>query len=238
MITLERSQKSRPRSFSRVRGCSGMIVLKWHAGWHPQLRGGGGVNSPCLRGVETERRRAGRVRAVPGVPTKREPASVAPLSIFVMEPAWGGSKNNPNRLAWLLVGVGMGVKDRAISEPGNDHWVPFIPLASPEIPTSLLTRRFYNTWRTPECRSRGRERIKGEAHIGFTGSAGHAPPRFSRFRMLRTSQPPGAFQPSRPFVHRNGRDNTMAGWGDWGAWLEISQAAFWNTWRSRSMLLL
>lgn len=118
-----------------------MIVLKWHAGWHPQLRGGGGVNSPCLRGVETERRRAGRVRAVPGVPTKGEPAAVAPLSIFVTEPAWGGRKKQ----SWLLAGVGMRVKDRAISEPGNDHWVPFIPLASPEIPTSLITRRFYNT---------------------------------------------------------------------------------------------
>lgn len=69
-----------------------MIVLKWHAGWHPQLWGGGGMYSPCLRDIETERGRAGRVRAVPGLPTKEEPAAVAPLSVFVMEPAWGGRK--------------------------------------------------------------------------------------------------------------------------------------------------
>lgn len=49
-------------------------------------------------------------------------------------------KSNPNRLPCFGAGVG----DRAVSECGNDRWVPFIPLASPKIPTGLPTR-FYNT---------------------------------------------------------------------------------------------
>lgn len=69
-----------------------MIVLKWRAGWHPQLWGGGGTYNPCLRDIETARGRAGRVRVLSGLPTKEEPAAVAPLSVFVMEPAWGGRK--------------------------------------------------------------------------------------------------------------------------------------------------
>lgn len=86
------------------------------------------------------------MRAVPGLPTKEEPAAVAPLSVFANGANLGWQEKNKSKWASLAFGGGgVGVRDRAISESGNDKLGAFYPIASPEIPTSLLTRRFYNT---------------------------------------------------------------------------------------------
>lgn len=61
-------------------------------GWYLVLE----IYSPCLRHIEAERGRVGKMRAAPVVPTKKETASPATwdwtFSIFVMETAWSSGK--------------------------------------------------------------------------------------------------------------------------------------------------